>query len=467
MPSLLRVNYKFIAQLAVCRFSTANVPRKVSYEYGLPRGPLMYKTIPQVINDAAEKWPQKPFIVSVAQNLTKNFKEVNDDANRLASALLSIGVKKGDRVGIWSPNCYEWIITQFGTAKIGAILVNVNPAYRQSELIYCANLVGLETLISSQKLKSSDYVALLESASPGIFDSSNGIGVSSKTMPTLKNLIYIENPPEEIAPAKITRFWDLIGTHGCDEPKLPWLLDPEDVYNIQFTSGTTGNPKGAPLTHHGTTNNAYFSSIGYLDDVTLCVPNPLYHCFGSVNGSLGSAIMGNTVVLPAPVFAASATLDAIDKLKCNVVFGTPTMYVDLLREKKSHEISGGSSSHDLSSVKYIYMSGAPCPEKITREMHKSLFPNLKRVVIPYGTTEVSPVITLPRMEMPQMFEHTTVGSPLDHSEVKIVDSSTGETVERGKTGELWTRSVYVFPGYWNSPEKSAETIDNRGWYKTG
>ena len=176
--------------------------------------------------------------------------------------------------------------------------------------------------------------------------------------------------------------------------------------------------------------------------------------------------MGNTVILPAPVFSSSTTLDSVEKFKCDVVFGTPTMYVDLLREKKLNEVTGGKS-HDLSSVRYIYMSGAPCPEKITREMHKLLFPNLKRVVIPYGTTEVSPVITFPKLSMPDEKEHTTVGSPLDHSEVKIVDPATGVTVKRGETGEVWTRSIYVFPGYWNSPEKTAETIDNRGWYKTG
>lgn len=469
MSSLLRLRisgYLYISR-SVATATSLGKKGPVSYNYGIPRGPLLYKTIPQIINEAAEKWPERQFIISVHQELKKNFQQVNEDANRLASALLSIGVKKGDRVGIWSPNCYEWAVTQFGTAKIGAILVNVNPGYRENELIYCANLVGLSTLISFQQLKSSNYVKLLESASPCIFESSkSGIGVKSKVMSSLKNVIFIEDSSNEIAPKTIARFWDLVNGNDKEEPKINWNIDPEDIWNVQFTSGTTGHPKGASLTHHGTINNAYFSSKDILEEIILCVPNPLYHCFGSINGSLGGAIYGNTIVLPAPVATASATLSALQDLKCFAVFGTPTMFVDLLRERKSNQLTSGKS-HDLSSVNYIYMSGSPCPEKITREMKKSLFPNLKRVIIPYGTTEVSPVITIPRVNVSDDYEHTTVGLPLDHSEVKIVDPQTGVTLPLGETGELWTRSIYVFPGYWNQPEKTAETIDNRGWYKTG
>ena len=419
----------------------------------------MYKTTHQVIEEAAVKWPQRPFIVSVQQDLEKTFRQVNEDSNRLASALLSIGVKKGDRVGIWSPNNYEWVVTQFGTAKIGAILVNVNPAYRVNEFVYCANLVGLSTLISCQKFKTSNYAEMLKTASPGIFDSlSDGIGVTSKSLPSLKNVIYFGDEGEP-SPVK-SLFWDLLQANTEKEVKPSWRMDPEDVCNIQFTSGTTGNPKGAPLTHHGTINNACYSLLEYTGDTSICVPNPLYHCMGCVLGTLAGAILGNTVVLPAPVFTANSVLLAIEKYKCEAVVGTPTMYVDLLRENKIKR-------HDLSSVKYIYMSGSPCPEKITREMKISLFPDLKRVIIPYGTTETSPVITLPRMSMPDEYEYKTVGSVLDHAELKIVNPENGQVLPRGETGEVWTRSVYVFPGYWEQADKTAEILDPRGWYKTG
>ena len=420
----------------------------------------MHKTTGQVIEEAAEKWPERPFIISMHQKLERTFKELNEDANRLANALLSIGVTKGDRVGLWSPNSYEWTIAQFGVVKIGAILVNINPAYRKNEFIYGANLVGLSTLISCQKLKSSDYVSLLESVSPGILKtSSTGIGVTSEVIPTLKNVIYMESAEGEIAPASYTRFGALIRGQSASSPIFPWRVDPDDVCNIQFTSGTTGNPKGASLTHHGTVNNAYFVMLEYVESKTFCVPCPFYHCMGSVLGTLAAAILGNTIVIPSPIFTSATTLAAIEAYKCDAVMGTPTMYIDLINQNSK-------KVHNLSSIECIYIAGSICSEKTVREL-RHLFPKLIHLVIPYGTTEASPAITVPTMSTPDDQRGTTIGSVIDHAELKIVNPETGHALPRGQTGEIWTRSVFIFPGYWNQPAATAEVIDKNGWYKTG
>ena len=334
--------------------------KQLSYTCAVGHGPILYKTLSQVLEEAAEKWPEEIFIVSMHQGLEKTFRQVNEDSNRLAAALLSIGVKKGDRVGIWSPNCYEWVVTQFGTAKIGAILVNMNPAYRVNEFVYCSNLVGLSTLIAYQKLRTSNYIDLLEAASPGIFDSSvTGIGVTSKTIPTLKNVIFIDNPGDEIAPASITRFAKFIDGQSTDEPTFDWNLDAEDIINIQYTSGTTGNPKGASLTHLCVINNASYGLYGYLNKKVVCVPNPLYHCFGSVAGTTAGVVFGNKVVLPSAGFSSSTALAAIEMYKCDTIFGTPTMFVDFMREYRDHEMKTGKKI-DISSVQTCCMGGAPC-----------------------------------------------------------------------------------------------------------
>ena len=461
-----------VGQVAARRSLSSNSSsRQISYVYGMPRKPLVYKTIPQVLREAADSWPDRDHIVSVHQSLRKTFSQLYEDTNRLAKALISMNVKKGDRVGIWAPNCYEWVVTHYAVSKVGGILVNVNPGYREKELTHCVNLVSMSTLISSQQLKSSNYVQLLESASPGIFESSStGIGLTSATLPSLKNVIYINDCDNEIAPSSYTRFWQLIECNSASEPEINYKLNPEDIWNIQFTSGTTGSPKGAALTHHGTVNNAIFATLDYLHHFNVCVPNPLYHCFGSVAGLLAGALHNNTIVLPHSVSTAGETLKAIETFKCHATFGTPTMYVDLIREKKMQQAAASSEAEkcDLSSIEILYMSGSPCPEKLTRDMKNSLFPSLRRVIIPYGTTEVSPVITLTRPSPPDdNYDYTTVGTALDHSEVKIVDPKSGETLPRGEVGELWTRSVYVFPGYWNEKEKTAQVIDERAWYKTG
>ena len=443
------------------------LPQQPSYSCGLARVPLIFKTVGQVIEEAALKWTDEIFIVSMHQDLEKTFRQVNEDANRLAAALLSIGVKKGDRVGIWSPNNYEWVVTQFGTAKIGAILVNVNPAYRVNEFVYCANLVGLSTLISCQKFKTSNYAEILESASPGIFDSSStGIGVTSKTLPSLKNVIFIDEVENDVAPASVIRFAKFLEGQSVACPKVSWHIDPDEVINIQFTSGTTGSPKGAQLTHHGIVNNGYMALREYIDSSSVCVPNPLYHCFGCVGGTLASAVMGNKVVLPSVGFSSAASLASIEKYKCRTVFGTPTMFIDYIREAKAYEAKTGKK-YDLSSIEYGCIGGSPCPEKLVDEARNNLFPNLKQILIPYGSTEVSPVITLARMSTPQKHIPTTVGEAIDHVEIKIVNPETGIILPRGETGELWTRSVFVFRGYWNQPEMTAEVVDECGWYKTG
>lgn len=438
----------------------------LSYSYCMPKEPLLPLTIPQVIRAAGADTPDRTFVISRHQQLCKTFSELDRDANRLAHGLQKLGVKRGDRVGIWSPNCYEWIVTQFGTAKLGAVMVSVNPAYREKEFLYCTNLANCHTLIFAQKFKSSNYWNILSNVAPRIVTQKSSSDLSCDEVPDLRNLICLSplSGTEETVPDHISRFDDILSS-SSDQEFVDEAIMFDDAINIQFTSGTTGNPKGATLSHFGTINNAYFSGQQFLHGLlgrtgaSICVPNPLYHCFGSVNGVLTAAIFRSTIVLPAATAQAVDTLQAIDEYKCNMVYGTPTMYVDILSQPRS--------KFDLTSVRRAIMSGSPCPKELILKVKKEVFSNCTSIAIPYGATEASPCITLQPPDVPEKYAYDTVGVALAHTEVKVADPETGSIVKLGQQGEVMTRGFHIFIGYWNQAEKTAEVLDDRHWYHTG
>ncbi|KAI1278717.1 Medium-chain acyl-CoA ligase ACSF2, mitochondrial [Halotydeus destructor] len=431
---------------------------KLSYAFGVCSESLRTETMPQVLNASVRRHPDRLAIVSMHQGIEKTYQQLGDDVSRFAIALKGLGVAKGDRVGIWSTNCYEWVVTQFATAKLGAILVNVNPSYRDKELSYCLNLVGCHTLISSQQYKSTNYVEILERASPGITNTT-GFQVASSTIPSLTNLVYID-ANENVAPSSVTRFSELLDK-AKPSSAADCHIEMDDVSNIQFTSGTTGKPKGAALSHFNYVNNAHFvlkRMFSGLSDPIICMPNPMYHTMGSILGTFLGLMCGSTVVCPAPSPVPSKSIEAIEKYSCNVVYGTPTMYVDILN---SPEVN----NRKLDSVKTAIMSGAPCPAELARRL-RTKFTNLSFVCIPYGATELSPGATVP--EKPDDIESNLnhVGTVLDHTELKLVDLK-GCTVPRGTSGEVLARGHNVMLEYWDQEEKTKEAIDNARWYHTG
>jgi fatty-acyl-CoA synthase len=450
--------------------------RIVSYAYGFPEDPLSCQTLGEALKEAVSETPDKPFLSFPHQDIGVSFKKLYEDASRLASNLQSMGIKKGDRVGIWSPNRYEWVVTQFATALFGAILVNVNPGYRELEFKYCVNLVGCKTLIFCQSFRSSDYSKILDNLSNGILQDVNSSGTlerPSPIIPSLKNFICLDVDSKlgekDTCPANVPRLSQLLAS-SVEEVYPEEALTFDDPINIQFTSGTTGHPKAALLSHHNIVNNAYFAGKVFLkglnEPIVICVPNPLYHCFGCVNGVITGLLFRSQVVVPAPTAIASKTLATIDKYKCNIVYGTPTMFVDLLSEKLSD--SGKGSQHKGDSIERVIMSGAPCPEEIIVKVRNHVFPSIKSVLIPYGTTECSPVITMVPHDAKPEYMNTTVGPPIEHNEVKVSDPETGKVVRIGVRGEVSCRGYTTFQGYYGQEDKTREVIDSKnGWYKTG
>ncbi len=417
-----------------------------SYVCGVSDEPLIYQTVGGALDAAARRFGDRPALIVRRQNVRMTYAEFAAAVEAFAAGLLALGLKPGDRIGIWSPNNSEWVIAQFATARIGLILVNINPAYRTSELEYVLNKVGCRALILARSFKTSDYVAMLDS-------------LGAEKLPQLETAIVISDDPVE----GYKRFSDVaaLATDALrDEARaIAATLSPDDPINIQFTSGTTGFPKGATLTHHNIVNNGRFVAARqrFSENDILCIPVPLYHCFGMVMGVLGCVTHGAAMVFPDEAFEPKSVLDAVEAERCTALYGVPTMFIAEL----DHPTFKG---RDLSSLRTGVMAGAPCPEAVMRRVIADM--HMKEVTICYGMTETSPVSFQSRPDDDLEKRVTTVGSIHPFVEVKIVDAE-GRTAPRGSQGELLTRGYSVMRGYWGDPEKTRDAIDAGGWMHTG
>ncbi|MFJ4918671.1 AMP-binding protein [Streptomyces sp. NPDC088725] len=413
---------------------------RLSYIHGTGNTPLLGDTIGASLDRAIAAFPDREALVDVPSGRRWTYREFGAAVEELARALLASGVAKGDRVGIWAVNCPEWMLTQYATARIGAIMVNVNPAYRAHELEFVLNQSGISLLIASLAHRTSDYRALVERV--------------RGRCPLLRAVHYIGD-----------RTWDeLLSAAG--RATAAQLADREaslscdDPINIQYTSGTTGFPKGATLSHHNILNNGYFvgETVGYTEQDRVCVPVPFYHCFGMVMGNLAVTSHGACVVIPAGSFDADTTLRAVEQERCTSLYGVPTMFIAELNLP-------GFAAYDLSSLRTGIMAGSPCPVEVMKRVVAEM--NMAEVSICYGMTETSPVSTQTRRDDDLERRTGTVGRALPHIEVKVIDPATGVTLPRGEPGELCTRGYSVMLGYWDEPERTAEVIDAARWMHTG
>jgi fatty-acyl-CoA synthase len=429
-----------------------------SYVHGVSATPLIGDTIGVHFDKAAARWGERDALIVRHQNVRWTYGELKARVDAFAAGLLALGLVPGDRIGIWSPNNSEWVITQFATAQAGLILVNINPAYRLSELDYALNKVGCKALITADSFKTSDYVGMLRELAPEIDRSTPG-QLQSKRLPALKTLIRIGDDEK----CGFLRFADVLGMggdrHHAQLAELATKLQFDDPINIQFTSGTTGAPKGATLTHHNILNNGYF--IGAAQRLTdrdrVCIPVPLYHCFGMVLGNLACVTHGAAMVYPSEGFDPLASLQAVEAERCTALYGVPTMFIAELDHPDFKRF-------DLSSLRTGIMAGSPCPIEVMKrcvsEMHMS------EVTIAYGMTETSPVSTQTSHDDPLERRVGTVGRIHPHVEIKIVDGD-GRIVPQGTAGELCTRGYSVMLGYWDDDERTAEAIDHARWMHTG
>ncbi|AXY42950.1 AMP-binding protein [Halomonas sp. JS92-SW72] len=432
----------------------------ISYVSGISDTPLKGQTIGDCFDETVARFPDREALISLHQGLRYTWAELQAAVDQAARALLALGVTKGDRVGIWSPNCAEWTITQFATAKIGAVLVNINPSYRTHELEYALKQSGASTLILQGKFKSSDYVATLAELAPELREGGPGTFKSAK-LPELKRVVCLD------ADRALTGMfsWQSMLAHA-DEVSAEHLADVQgtlqfdDPINIQYTSGTTGAPKGATLSHHNILNNGFFvaRTMALTEEDRMVIPVPLYHCFGMVMGNLGCVTHGATMIYPGDGFDPEATLRAVSEEKATTLYGVPTMFIAEL-ELPNFE------SFDLSHLRTGIMAGSICPIEVMRKVIDRM--NMKDVTICYGMTETSPVSFQTQTDAPLEKRVTTVGTIHPHLEVKLVSPETGAVVGRGETGELCTRGYSVMLGYWNNEEATAKAIDSAGWMHTG
>ena len=429
-----------------------------SYTQGASAVPLIGETIGVHFQKAARRWADCPALIVRHQSVRWTYRELNERVDAFAAGLLALGLSPGDRVGIWSPNNSEWVITQFATAKAGLILVNINPAYRTFELDYALNKVGCKALITADRFKSSDYVGMLRELMPEIGHAAPG-ELRAARVPSLQTLIRIGADKAD----GFLRFEDVAGFAGDTHRALLAELQPklqfDDAINVQFTSGTTGAPKGATLTHHNILNNGFF--IGEAQRLTehdrVCIPVPLYHCFGMVLGNLACITHGAAIVYPGEGFDPLATLETVEAEKCTALYGVPTMFIAELGLPEMKRF-------DLSSLRTGIMAGSPCPIEVMRRCVSEM--NMSEVTIAYGMTETSPVSTQTSFDDPLERRVSTVGRVHPHVEVKIVDMD-GRIVPVGMPGELCTRGYSVMLGYWDDPDRTAEAIDPARWMHTG
>jgi len=428
----------------------------LSHLKGPPGPPLVDRTIGEALCDAAEKWGDREALVSVHQNIRLTWSQLLEQVDRLASNLIDLGLESGDRIGIWSPNCAEWVLTQFAAARAGLILVTINPAYRVREAEYTFNKVGVRALVVAEQFKSSDYLGMVETLAPELSSCVPGKLRSAK-LPTLEMAIKLGRASR---PGWI-RLDELASRRSAGDElvRRSQSLRAHDAINIQFTSGTTGMPKGATLSHHNILNNGFF--VGEAQDFTaddrLCIPVPLYHCFGMVMGVLACLTHGAAMIFPGNAFDPEAVLKAIQQERCTALYGVPTMFIAELSEPDF-------DSFDLSSLRTGVMAGAICPEPVMREVIERM--HMRDVTIGYGMTETSPISFQTSPDDPLERRVTTVGRVQPHLECKMIDEQ-GNIVPVGTPGELCTRGYSVMIGYWDDPQKTAEAIDADGFMHSG
>jgi fatty-acyl-CoA synthase len=411
-----------------------------SYDAGPTDTPIIEETIGANFERIAAMYADTEALVDVAQGLRFTYAELNAEIDLIARGLMALGVDKGERVGIWAPNRAEWTITQYAMAKIGAILVNVNPAYRTHELAYVLNQSGARTLIADTAFKNSDYVAMVNEVRP--------------EAPGLTDVVFLGTDDWE----RLRASADAVPAEALSE-RLAGLANTEPI-NIQYTSGTTGFPKGATLSHRNLLNNGFFVTelISLRPGEKLCIPVPFYHCFGMVMGNLGCTTHGATMVIPAPGFDPGATLAAVESERCVGVYGVPTMFIAMHNHPEF-------ANRDLSSLRTGIMAGAVCPVEVMKRCVETM--NMSEVAIAYGMTETSPVSCQTLLDDDLDRRTSSIGRAHPHVEIKIVDPATGVVVERGEPGEFCTRGYSVMLGYWQDDEKTSEAIDADGWMHTG
>ena len=432
---------------------------ELSYAHGAGGAPLIGRTIGAFFDEAAAAHAERLALIVRHQDVRWTYGELKARVDALAAGFVALGLRPGERIGIWAPNCAEWTLTQFATAKAGLILVNINPAYRVSELDYALNKVGCRALVLVRAHKTSLYLDMLRELAPELDAAAPGM-LAAARLPHLKTVILIGT---ETAPG-CHAFADVAALGGAAEAaRLAELADAlqfDDPINIQFTSGTTGFPKGATLSHHNILNNGFFvgEAIRLRPGEKLCIPVPLYHCFGMVMGNLGCLTHGATMVYPSEGFDPLAVLETVEAERCAALYGVPTMFIAALGHPDF-------ARFDLSSLRTGIMAGSPCPVEVMKRVIADM--HMREVTIAYGMTETSPVSLQSATDDSLDLRVSTVGRVQPHLEVKIVDPATGRIVPRGQAGELCTRGYSVMLGYWDDADRTAEAIDAAGWMHTG
>nr|XP_033500239.1 medium-chain acyl-CoA ligase ACSF2, mitochondrial-like isoform X2 [Epinephelus lanceolatus] len=431
-----------------------------SYVHGTSTIPLLPLTVGQSLDSTVQRWPDREAVVFLQDGIRKTFAQFQQDVDKAAAGLLALGLKRGDRLGVWGPNTYEWILFQYASAKAGIIMVSLNPAYQVKEVEFTLKKVQCKAVVCPSHFKTQNFCEMLRELCPEIDTEPTGT-IKSTRLPDLRMVIVTDSRQpgmlhvEDVMQAGESR-------HHKELMDLQSKLSFDEPINIQFTSGTTGSPKAACLSHHNIVNNAYFLGLrlGYdwRPQVRVCIPAPMHHTFGTVAGGICMAVHGITLVFPSPGYNSRANLEAIQSEKCSVFYGTPTMYIDMLSQPDLHK-------YDVSSVEIGLMGGSPCPPEVARRLKTDM--NVKGIMLAYGTTENSPVTFLGFPQDEEDLKINTVGCIMNHTEAKVVDPTTGEIVPLGASGELMIRGSCVMHGYWDDPEKTREVISQDRWYRTG
>lgn len=430
-----------------------------SYTCGTSAVPLLGMTIGEMVDSIATKYPDNEALVSVHDNVRWTYREFRERVNQVARGLMGLGVEKGDRVAIWAMNHADWIVVQFATAKVGAIMVNINPAYRTYELEYVLKQAEISTLIVQGRFKTSDYVGMFYEACPEAYEAKPG-RISSQKFPFLKNAVFMGNIPYN----GMYTWEDFL--NKADEITMDELIERgeglsfDDPAIIMYTSGTTGFPKGVVLTHHSVLNNGFIigEGMGFTEKDRLCIPVPFYHCFGMVLSNLASVTHGATMVVPSPAFDAEEVLKTVEKEHCTALHGVPTMFIAELTHPDFPK-------YDLRTLRTGIMAGSPCPIEVMKEVNTRM--HMSEIVIVYGQTETSPGVTMTTTKDPVERRVTTIGRAFPHTELKIVDAKTGKIVPIGEIGEICARGYCVMKCYYNNPSATHATLDKDHWNHTG